>query len=156
MRNKEWIKHHKKDKTTANRMTVFLFLRSRNRGMATGNLPLCFKKQTSVVKFPWPFRGSCLVKKNTHTHTPSLDSSWFGRCLWCFCHCLFLIGNFAMVDSPRFPKSSGIDPKKALLITTHLFILAPAVGGHHQPGLIAYTVVIFKACFDRLRPLQFM
>ena len=37
--------------------------------MATGNLPLCFKKQTSVVKFPWPFRGSCLVKKNTHTHT---------------------------------------------------------------------------------------
>ena len=32
--------------------------------------------------------------------------------LWCFCHCLFLIDNFIMVDSPRFPISSGIDPKK--------------------------------------------
>ena len=30
--------------------------------------------------------------------------------LWCFCHCLFL-----MVDSPRSPKSSGIDSKKALI-----------------------------------------
>ena len=29
--------------------------------------------------------------------------------------CLFIIGNFVMVDSPRFPKSSGIDPKKALI-----------------------------------------
>ena len=27
----------------------------------------------------------------------------------CFCHCLFLIGNFVRVDSPRFPRSSGID-----------------------------------------------
>ena len=36
---------------------------------------------------------------------------------WCFCHCLFLIGNFFMVDSPRFPKSSGIDAKEALIIT---------------------------------------
>ena len=31
-------------------------------------------------------------------------------------HCLLLIGNFGMVDSPRFPKSSGIDPKKALVV----------------------------------------
>ena len=34
--------------------------------------------------------------------------------LRCFCHRLFLIGNFVLVDSPRFPKSSGMDPKKAL------------------------------------------
>ena len=41
---------------------------------------------------------------------------WFF--LWCFCHCLFLIGNFVMIDSPRFPKSSGIDPKKALPVSS--------------------------------------
>ena len=39
--------------------------------------------------------------------------------LWHFWHCLFLtFGNFVMVDSPRFPESSGIDPKKALKIVT--------------------------------------
>ena len=69
MRNKKWQNHHKRDQTTANRMTVFFFftkwkrgmatgtllrefasffLRSRNRGMATAILPLCFKR-----KFPW-------------------------------------------------------------------------------------------------------
>ena len=46
-------------------------------------------------------------KKNTVIRFAVVWSFW-----WCFCHCLFLIGNFFMVDSPRFPKSSGIDPKK--------------------------------------------
>ena len=36
---------------------------------------------------------------------------------------LFLIGNFVMVDSPRFPKSSGIDPKKALKKLAFLMFL---------------------------------
>ena len=43
-----------------------------------------------------------------------------------FCHSLFLINNFVVVDSPRFQKSLGIDPKKALLLiavyTTGVYI----------------------------------
>ena len=39
----------------------------------------------------------------------------FGLSYGAFAIGIFLIGNFVMVDSPRFPKSSGIGPKKALL-----------------------------------------
>ena len=46
-RNKRWQKDHKKDQTTANRMTVFFFfLRSRNPGMATGILRREFSFET--------------------------------------------------------------------------------------------------------------
>ena len=38
-RNKQWQTHHRKDQTTANRMTVFFFTLGRNWGMATGTLP---------------------------------------------------------------------------------------------------------------------
>ena len=64
-----------------------------------------------MVKISWPYRGSYSVKKNK---TQSFDSPWFGFSL-CFCRCLFLIVNF--LSSPRFPKSSGVDPKKALAKT---------------------------------------
>ena len=50
-----------------------------------------------------------LRKKKNVIRFAVVWSFWMG-----FCHCLFLIGNFVMVDSPRFPKSSGIDSKKAL------------------------------------------
>ena len=38
----------------------------------------------------------------------------FGLSYGAFAIGIFLIGNFVMVDSPRFPESSGVDPKKAL------------------------------------------
>ena len=89
--------------------------------MAKGILPLCFSKQIPVVKFPWPYRVSYFVKPK-HRHPIRR-----GLVLWCFCHCLFLIGNFVMGDSPRFPKSSGIGPKKAL-INTAILQLHPMSG----------------------------
>ena len=104
MRNKQWQKHHKKDQTTANRMTVFFFYEVQvgtavwSREFYRGKIPV------AIPRF--------LPRKQKKT--PSFDSPWFGLSLWRFCHCLFLIGNFVMVDSPRFPKSSGIDPEKAL------------------------------------------
>ena len=52
-----------------------------------------------------------LLRKKKPKHRHSIRR---GFVLWCFCHWLFLIGNFVMVASPRFPKYSGIDPKKAL------------------------------------------
>ena len=85
---------------------VFFFYGSRNRGMATGILPLCFKS-----KFPWPYRGSYFVKKKNTVIRFAVVWSFS----WCVCHCLFLIGIIVMVDSPRFPQSSGIDPNNALL-----------------------------------------
>ena len=114
MRNKQWQKHHRRDQTTANRMTVFLFfLRSRNRGMATGiyqgNLRF---KQSGKIPVPIPR----FVKKNTFI--------WFAvvwAFLWCFCHCFFLVGNFVMVDSPLFPKSPGIGKKMAGSTTRYTF-----------------------------------
>ena len=112
MRNKQWQKHRKKDQTTANRMTVcFLFFHEVRtavwpREFYHGNLLL---KQSG--KIPVAIPRFLLIKTHTHTFIRFAVVSSF---LWCFCHCLFLIGNFAMVDSPRFPKSSGIDSKKAL------------------------------------------
>ena len=66
-----------------------------------------------MIKFPWPYRGSYFVKRNKNT-VIRFTVVW--SFLWCFCHYLFLIGKFVMVDSPRFPKSSGIDPTKALIL----------------------------------------
>ena len=77
-----------------------------------GNFTTLFQKQIPVVKFPWPYRGSYSVKKNKNS---AIRFAVVRSFLWCFCHCLFLIGNFVMVGSTRFPKSSGIDPKKALV-----------------------------------------
>ena len=93
MRKKQWQKHHKKE--------------NKPRRIEWRWICLCNK----VVKISWPYRGSYSVKKNK---TQSFDSPWFGFSL-CFCRCLFLIVNF--LSSPRFPKSSGVDPKKALAKT---------------------------------------
>ena len=46
--------------------------------------------------------------------TPSFDSPWFGLSYGAFAIVYFFIDNFVVIDSPRFPKSSGIDPKQAL------------------------------------------
>ena len=82
--------------------------------MATGILPreFAFKQRgqipVAIVRF-------LLRKKKTHTHTHTHRRSIHrGVVLGCFCHCLFLIGNLVMVESPRYPKSSGIDSMKAL------------------------------------------
>ena len=89
--------------------------------MATGNLLL---KQSGKIPVAIPrFLPSKQKKKHGYSIRRGLVF------LWCFCHFLFLNGNFVMVDSPRFPKSSGIDPKKALVLTTAefpIFLLIPA------------------------------
>ena len=74
MRNKQWQKHQKTDQTTANRRTVFLFFTDEEPRYCQGIFPtgICFWNK--VVKFPWPYRGSYLVKKKT----PPFDSPWFG------------------------------------------------------------------------------
>ena len=59
---------------------------------------------------PWPDCGSYFVG-GKNIHTPSFDSPWFGLLLWGFCNVLFLTGNPGMVDSPRFPPSSGKFPE---------------------------------------------
>ena len=99
---KQWQKHHKKDQTTANRMTEFFYQ------LGTAEWP-----RNKAVKLPWPYSGSYFVKKK---HRRSIRRGLVF--LMVLCHCLFPIGNFVMVDSPRFPKSSGIGPKKALTKTT--------------------------------------
>ena len=71
-----------------------------------------------MVKLPWPYRSSYFIKEKKHRH-----SIRRGLVLWCFCHCLVLIGNFAMVDSLRSPKSLGIDPKKTLQNTKYRFFM---------------------------------
>ena len=78
------------------------------------------------------YRGSYFVKKtNTVIRFAVL---WSFLLVWCFCHCLFLIGNLVMVESPRFPKSSGIDPKKGLQYF-ELFIGALKIAlGKRLPG----------------------
>ena len=116
MRNKQWQKHHEKDQTTANRTTVIFFL-SRNRGMATGILPREFLlKQLGILRLKQSGKITVaiprlLLRKKKIAIRFAVVWSFF----WCFCYCLFLIGNFVIVDSPRFPKYSGIDPKKAPL-----------------------------------------
>ena len=105
MRKKQWQKHHKKDQTMANR-TVFFFYEVGTavwpREFYHGNL-----KQSGKIPVTIP-RFLLLKKKNTVIRFAVVWS------FLCFCHCIFLIGNFVMVDSPRFTKSSAIDPKKAL------------------------------------------
>ena len=111
-RNKQWQKHHKKDQTTANRMTVFFFYEVGTavwpREFYHGNL---LSKQSGKTPVAIP---RFLLCKNNNKHRHSIRR---GLVLWCFCHCLFLIGNLVMVDSPRFPKSSAINPKKALIFS---------------------------------------
>ena len=70
-----------------------------------------FRKKIPVVKFPWPYRGSYFVKKK-HRHSIRRGLVFLMVLLPLF---ILHFGNFVLVDSPRFPKSSGIDPKKALL-----------------------------------------
>ena len=115
IRNKQWQKHQKKDQSTANRMTVFFlfFILRRTaawaRELYQGNL---FLKQSGKIPVAMP---RFLLRKKKKKNVSRFAMLW--SFFWCFCHCLFLIGNFVMVDSPRFPKSLGIDPKKALIIS---------------------------------------
>ena len=99
VRSSQWKKHHKKDQSTAVWPREFyhrnLLLNQRCK------IPL------AIPRF--------LIGKKTNTVVPSAVV-WSS--LWCFRHRLLLIGNFVVVDSPRFPKSSGIDPKKALIISS--------------------------------------
>ena len=116
MRNKQWQKHRGNIQPKANRMTVlFFFLRNRNRGMGTGILPREFSFETKWLKWPWLYHGSYFVKVNKIT---VIRFAVVRSLILGFCHCLFDIRNFVMVDSPRFPKSSAIDPEKALQILT--------------------------------------
>ena len=105
----QWKKHYKKDQITANRIAFFFFYeegtvwprnvynllsKSDSRGQIPGAIPLFLLRKNinnTVIRFPvvWSF-------------------------LLCFWHCLILIGNFVMVDSPRSPISSGIDLMKPL------------------------------------------
>ena len=75
--------------------------------MATGILPPC-----SRGKIPVAILRFLLRKKKRHRHSIRRGLVFF---YGAFALVYFLIGNFFMVDSPRFPNSSGIDPKKALL-----------------------------------------
>ena len=75
-----------------------------------GNLLL---KQSA--KIPVAIPRFLLRKKKK---TPSFDSPWFGLSCGAFAIVYSSFGNFVMVGSPRFPKSSGIDPKKALVFSS--------------------------------------
>ena len=102
----------------------FLTKQEPRNGHGNFTTEVCFLKQSG--KFPVAIPRFLLLKnKNTVIRFAVVLSF-----LWCFIHSLFLIGNFVMVDSQRFPESSGIDPKKALVInskakseTCHVWIL---------------------------------
>lgn len=70
--------------------------------MATGPRMLVFE-------FPWQYRGSYFVKLNK---TPPFDSPWFSLAI-----VYSSFGTFVVVDSPRFPPSSGIVPNEVLEYT---------------------------------------
>lgn len=78
--------------------------------MATASLPCEFKSL-----FPWcDSRGHTAVfYRREKQNVVRFAVVWFF--LWCFCHRLFLIDNFVVVDLPRFSKYSGYYPKKALM-----------------------------------------
>ena len=103
VRIKERQKHHNNKTRRVEWRCFDFFLRIRNRGMATGILPRELAFET---------KPRFLLRKKIHITVIRFTVVW--SFLWSFCHCLFLIGNFVMVDSPWFPKSSGIDPKKTL------------------------------------------
>lgn len=56
-------------------------------------------------------------KREKKKKTPSIDSPCFGLSYGAFAIVFSSLGNlnFVMIELPRFSKSSGIDPKKALL-----------------------------------------
>ena len=78
--------------------------------MATGIFSTLFQERMPGVKFPWPYSGS---KK-----TPSFDSPWFGRSYGAFAIVYPSLVTLLWFDSPLLPKSSGTDPKRALVIIT--------------------------------------
>ena len=103
------------DHTTVNRTTVCVcvcvfFLRSRNRTMATGIWPRCLKAN-SRGKIPVAIPRFLLCWKRNLRH-----SIRCGLVIFMVLLSLFIphFGNLVTVDSPRLPKSSGTDPKKAL------------------------------------------
>ena len=71
-----------------------------------GNLLL---KQSG--KIPVAYRGSYFVEKKKRRHLIRCDLVFLIVLLPSFIH---HFGHFVLVDSPRFPKASGIDPEKAL------------------------------------------
>ena len=117
MRNKQWQKHHKKDQTTANRITMFCFVFYEvgtavwPREFYHGNLLLKQSDKKVPEAIPWFLRG----KKTKHRRSIRRGLVFLMVTLPLF---ISHVGNFVMVDSPRFPKSSGIDPKKACLLYT--------------------------------------
>ena len=107
-------------------MCVCVFLTKQEPRNGHGKFTTLFQKANFRGKIPVAIPRFLLLKnKNTVIRFAVVLSF-----LWCFIHSLFLIGNFVMVDSQRFPESSGIDPKKALVInskakseTCHVWIL---------------------------------
>ena len=110
MRSKQRRKHHEKDQTMANRMTVcFIFFTKVGPRYGRGNFTTGIGFRILVVKFQWPNRGCYFVKTITHRHPIRR-----GLILWCFHHFLFFNGNSVTVESGPFPQSSRIAPKMAL------------------------------------------
>ena len=94
MRNKQCQKHHKKDQTTANRMTVFCCIFYE---VGTTVRPRNFLlKQSGKIPVAIP---RFLLRKKQKKHRHSIRRGLVF--LWCFCHCLFVTnGNLIMVDAP--------------------------------------------------------
>ena len=79
-----------------------------------GSIPEDFGNRGESGKIPVAIpRFLRREKKTKQNNVIRFAVVWSYLCF--FWHCLVLIVNFVMVDSPRFPKSSGIDPKKAAL-----------------------------------------
>ena len=94
MRKKQWQKRHTKDQTTANLMTVCVFFYE----VGTTVWPREFYHlKNSGGKIPVAIPRLLLRKKTKKT--PSFDSPSF--VLWCFPHCLFLIGNVVSKANSR-------------------------------------------------------
>ena len=111
----------------------FFFLRSRNRTMATGIWPRCLKAN-SRGKIPVAIPRFLLCWKRNLRH-----SIRCGLVIFMVLLSLFIphFGNLVTVDSPRLPKSSGTDPKKALrfLLWKHT-LLVPYKGIAYQVRIV--------------------
>ena len=92
---------------------VFLFFNEVGTAVCPREFYHFVSKANPRGKIPVALPRSLIRKKNK---TPSFDSPWFGLSYGALAIVYSSFGNIDMVDSPRFPKSSGIDPEKALII----------------------------------------
>ena len=80
-------------------------------GLSCGDFAIVLKQSGEI---PVAIPRFLLRNKKKHRHSIRRGLVFLTVPLPLFIR-LFLIGNFVMVGSPRFRKSSGIDPRKALL-----------------------------------------